>query len=76
MSTAERLLQEAKMLPPVEQLWLSEMIAQEARASEIEARRAAVEQAFGSMAGILPSVDEFLAEKHAELEQELKRQTP
>jgi hypothetical protein len=36
------------------------------------ARRAAIHQARGSMKGLLPSVDEFLAEKHAELEQEDK----
>ncbi len=76
MSTIERLLQEARALPLTDQIKLSELIAQEARAAEIEARRAAVEDALGSMAGLLPSVDEFLAEKHAELERELKREKP
>lgn len=76
MSTIERLLQEARALPLTDQIKLSELIAQEARAAEIEARRAAVEDALGSMVGLLPSVDEFLAEKHAELERELKREKP
>jgi DNA-binding transcriptional MerR regulator len=36
------------------------------------ARFAAIRQARGSLKGVLPSVDEFLAEKHFELERESK----
>lgn len=74
MSTVERLLQEARALPLTDQIKLSELIAQEAREAELEARRALIEQTIGSMAGLLPSVDEYLAEKHMELEAEFKRE--
>jgi len=74
MSTVERLLQEARELPPAEQIRLSELLAQEVRKAEMETRREAIRQAKGSMVGLLPSTEEFLAEKHAEIEKELKRE--
>lgn len=68
--TFERVLQEARMLPPPDQLRLSELLAQEARTTDAEARREAVRRAKGSMRGMLPTTEQFLAEKHAELERE------
>ena len=65
--TFEQVLQVARMLPPPEQMRLSEMLAQETRVFDMEARREAIRQAKGSMAGLLPSTDQFLADKHTEL---------
>lgn len=68
--TFEQVLQAARMLPPPEQLRLSELLAQEARTTCTDARREAVRRAKGSMRGMLPTTEQFLAEKHAELERE------
>lgn len=68
--TFEQVLQEARLLPPPEQLRLSEVLAQEARTTDTNERREAVRRAKGSMRGLLPTTEQFLAEKHAELERE------
>lgn len=84
MITVERILEEVRTLPLIEQIRLSGLLAQETLAAgtetrvneslamkgdetEMEARRRAVRQARGSMAGLLPLTEVFLAEKHAEL---------
>lgn len=76
--TVERILEEVRTLPLIEQIRLSRLLAQETMTSgiqanadeslaladdetEIEARRQAIRQARGSMAGLLPSTEVFLA---------------
>ncbi len=72
MSTLEALIQAGQALPYAERQKLIEALRRETEPEPLDARREAVRQARGSMKGLLPSVDEFLAEKHAELEQEDK----
>ncbi len=72
MSTLESLIQAAQALPYTEQQKLIEALHLEAMPDDRAARFAAIRQARGSLKGILPSVDEFLAEKHFELEREGK----
>ncbi|HZS10564.1 MAG TPA: hypothetical protein VFD58_37390 [Blastocatellia bacterium] len=72
MSTLERLIQEAQALPQLERQKLIEALQAEPLADEREARLAAIHKARGSMKGLLPSTEEFLAEKHAELQREEK----
>lgn len=72
MSTLESLIQAAQALPYAEQQKLIEALRDDAASDDQAARREAIRQARGSMKGILPSVDEFLAEKHMELEREDK----
>ena len=72
MSTLEALIQAGQALPYAERQKLIEALRQETEPEPLDARREAVRQARGSMKGLLPSVDDFLAEKHAELEQEDK----
>ncbi|MGH9833049.1 MAG: hypothetical protein ACREBD_19905 [Blastocatellia bacterium] len=67
----ESILANVRMLPLRDQVRLCKLLVQEASAVEIEARHEAIRQAKGSMAGLLPSTMEFLAEKHAELEAEM-----
>jgi enhancing lycopene biosynthesis protein 2 len=67
MSTLERLICEARALPFEEQQKLIEALGAEDSPREQEVRVEAVRRARGSMRGVLPSVTEFLAEKHAEL---------
>jgi hypothetical protein len=70
MSTVEKILQEARELSLAERKRLSQLLAEETRAAEHSVREETVRQAMGSMAGLLPSTDAFLADKHAELEHE------
>ena len=70
MSTLESLIQAAQALPYAEQQKLIDALHLNVVPDDQTARRDAIRQVRGSMKGILPSVDEFLAEKHAELEQE------
>lgn len=72
MSTLESLIQAGQSLPYAERQKLIEALRLDPVPNDQAARRTAIHQARGSMKGILPSVDEFLAEKHAELEQEDK----
>ena len=72
MSTLEALIQAAQALSYTERQKLIEALRVDFVPDEQAARREAIKQARGSMKGILPSVDEFLAEKHAELERENK----
>lgn len=67
----ESILANVRKLPLREQVRLCKLLVQEARTAEIEARHEAVRKVKGSMAGLLPSTTEFLAEKHAELEAEM-----
>ncbi len=69
MSTLEALIQAGQSLPYAERQKLINALRLDAVPDDQSARRAAIRQARGSMKGLLPSVDEFLAEKHAELEQ-------
>ena len=70
MSTLESLIQAAQALPYVERQKLIEALRLDTASDGQAARREAIKHARGSMKGILPSADEFLAEKHADLEQE------
>ncbi|MFN7946021.1 MAG: hypothetical protein U0Z53_11765 [Blastocatellia bacterium] len=70
MSTLESLIQQAQSLPPLERQKLIEALQAESWPDERDARRTVVRQARGSMKGLLPSTEEFLAEKQAELERE------
>ena len=72
MSTLEALIQAGQALPSTERQKLIEALRLDSDPDPLAARREAVRQARGSMKGLLPSVDEFLAVKHAELEQEDK----
>ena len=72
MSTLEALIQAGQALPSTERQKLIEALRLESESDPQANRRAAIRQARGSMKGLLPSVDEFLADKHAELEQEGK----
>lgn len=68
MSTLESLRRAAQALPYTEQQKLIKALHIEAMPDDRAARLAAIRQARGSLKGILPLVDEFLAEKHFELE--------
>ncbi len=70
MSNLEKLIQQAQTLPPLERQKLIEALQAESSPGEREKRLAAVRQARGSMKGLLPSTEEFLAEKQAELARE------
>ncbi len=70
-SLIESILANVRKLPLREQVRLCKLLVQEARTVEIEVRHEAVKKVRGSMAGLLPSTAEFLAEKHAELEAEM-----
>jgi hypothetical protein len=70
MSTVEKILQEARELSLAERKRLSELLADETRAAEHSLREETIRQAMGSMAGLLPSTKDFLADKHAELERD------
>lgn len=72
MSTLEALIQAGQALPFNERQKLIETLRLEILSDDQAARHAPVRQARGSMKGILPSVDEFLMEKHVELEREGK----
>jgi hypothetical protein len=68
MSTVEKLLNEARKLPLGDRKRLSELLAEETRAAEQSEREKAIRSAKGSMAGLLPSTEDFLAEKYAEID--------
>jgi hypothetical protein len=70
----EQVLSQALALPAAERQRLIEILSSEPITDEWELRKEAVKQAKGSMAGLLPSTEEFLAEKHAEIEEELRRE--
>lgn len=63
MSTLEALIQAGQALPFHERKKLIEALRLETVGDDQTARREAVRQARGSMKGLLPLVDEFLAEK-------------
>ena len=65
MSTLEALIQAGEALPYIERQKLIDALRRETEAEPLDARHAAIRQARGSMKGLLPSVDEFLAENHA-----------
>jgi hypothetical protein len=70
MNTLERLIHEARALPFEERQKPVEALGAQDSSREQGAKVEAVRRARGSMSGVLPSVAEFLAEKHAELERE------
>lgn len=63
------------MLPPFEQMILASLILQQAlHPVPVDAdRQAAFRRVRGSLAGLLPTTDEFTAAKRAELDQEENR---
>lgn len=63
MNTLEALIQAGQALPYAERQKLIEALRREIVPEPLEARRDAIRQARGRMKGVLPSVDEFLAEK-------------
>ncbi len=65
MSTLEALIQAGQALPYNERQKLIEALCLPSVLDEQDARREAIREARGSMKGILPSVDEFLAEKRS-----------
>ncbi len=65
MSTLEALIQAGQALPYAERQKLIEALRQETEPEPMEAPREAVRRARGRMKGLLPSVDEFLTEKHS-----------
>jgi hypothetical protein len=69
MSSVERLLQEARSLPTSEQMILASLLIQQAQQPvSIDAdRQAAFRRVRGSLAGLLPTTDEFMVEKRMEL---------
>jgi hypothetical protein len=75
MSTIETLLQEARLLPQLEQLKLAALLIQQAQSVVpiVEQRRAAFRRVRGKFKHLLPTVDEFMAEKRAELELEERK---
>ena len=75
MSTIETLLQEARLLPQFEQLILAALLIQQAQSvvPTIEQRRAAFRHVRGKFKHLLPTVNEFMAEKRAELELEERK---
>jgi len=62
MSTLEALIQAGQALPYAERQKLIEALRRETEPEPLDARRESVRQARGSMKGLLPSVDEFLAD--------------
>ncbi|MGH9803275.1 MAG: hypothetical protein ACRD82_23165 [Blastocatellia bacterium] len=75
MSSVEKLLQEARMLPTAEQMILASLLIQQAQqpVRVDEDRQTAFRRVRGSLAGLLPTTEEFIAEKRAELAQEERR---
>lgn len=74
MSTLEALIQAGQALPYVERQKLIKALRVDPVSNAHAIRRETIRQARGSMKDILPSVDEFLAEKHAELEKEQRQE--
>ena len=75
MTSVERLLQEARTLPTAEQMILASLLIQQAQQPVLvdEGRLAAFRRVRGSLAGLLPTTEEFMAEKRAELAREEQR---
>lgn len=75
MSTIETLLQEARLLPQIEQLKLAALLIEQAQSvvPTAEQRLAAVRRVRGKFKHLLPTVDEYMAAKRAELEQEERK---
>ena len=65
MSTLEALIQAGQALPFHERQKLIEALRLENSTDDQAARHEAIRQVRGSMKGLLPSVDEFLAEKQS-----------
>lgn len=70
MSNLEKLIQEAQSLPYLEKQKLIEALQVETESNHPTAKINAIRKVRGSLKGILPSTEEFLAEKHAELNRE------
>ena len=70
MSNLEKLIQEAQSLPYLEKQKLIEALQTETESNLPTAKINAIRNVRGSLKGLLPSTEEFLAEKHAELKRE------
>lgn len=76
MTSVERLLLEARTLPTTDQMILASLLIQQAQQPVLvvdEERLAAFRRVRGSLAGLLPTTKEFMAEKRAELDREERR---
>ena len=70
MSNLDKLIQEAQVLPYFEKQKLIKALQVNTSFDIPSPKVAAIRKARGSMKGILPTTEEFLAEKRAELERE------
>lgn len=70
MSNLEKLIQEAQVLPYFEKQKLIKALQVKSSPDIPSPRVEAIRKARGSLKGILPTTEEFLVEKHAELERE------
>lgn len=70
----EQVLSQAQALPAAERQRLIEALTSEPLTEEWETRKELIRQAKGSMAGLLPTTEEVLAEKQMEVEEELRRE--
>ncbi len=68
MSNLEKLIQEAQVLPYFEKQKLIKALQANPSPDIPSPKITAIRKARGSMKGILPTTEEFLSEKHAELE--------
>lgn len=77
MCSVEGLLQQARMLPAVEQMILASLLIQQSQQPVMvdDDRQAAFRRVRGSLAGLLPMTEEFMAEKCAEVIREEERFT-
>lgn len=70
MTKLDKLIQEAQVLPYFEKQKLIKALQVNTSFDISSPKIAAIRKARGSMKEILPTIEEFLAEKHAELERE------
>jgi hypothetical protein len=68
----EQVLAQAMALPASERQRLIAALSNEPFVEEWKTRRELIRRTKGSMAGLLPTTEEFLAEKRAEIEEELR----
>lgn len=73
MATAEQLFEEARMLPPEEQLRLREMLENETRTHSQERRDRLAASIRGKYRDVLSSSEELSARKAEEIEMEDRR---
>lgn len=66
MQAIEQVYQAAQILTLDDKLKLAEWLTDQAARDSVEARRDLIMRTMGSMAGLIPSSDQILAERHAE----------